>query len=54
MNSFCKESKKFVGSTNFLAWKKRINLVLIENEFMEYVLGKFAKPDKEKTQELAI
>jgi len=53
MTTFCKESNKLVGSTNFLAWKKRIDLVLIENEVMEYIHGEVTQPDKEKTQELA-
>jgi len=45
MTSFCKESNKLVGSTNFLAWKKRIVLVLTENEVMEYVLGEITQPE---------
>ena len=53
MASICKESNKLVGSTNFLSWKKRIDLALTENEVMEYVLGGVVVPDKEKTQELA-
>lgn len=35
MATFCKESNKLVRSTNFLAWKKGINLALIENEVMQ-------------------
>jgi len=30
--SFCKESNKLVGVSNFLAWKKRTDLNRIENE----------------------
>ena len=33
---FCKESNKLVGVSNFLAWKKRTDLNLIENEVMDY------------------
>lgn len=40
MGSFCKESNKLVGSSNFLAWKKRIALAFIEYEVMEYVTAK--------------
>ena len=50
MATFC---NKLVGSTNFLALKKRIDLTLIENEVMEYVLGEVVEPSKENTQELA-
>jgi len=39
MAPFYKEINKLVGLANFLAWKKRIDLVLIENEGMEYLLG---------------
>lgn len=44
MNSFCKEINKLVMSSNFLAWKRRIDLVLKENEAMYHVNGKFFKP----------
>ncbi len=50
--SFCKEGNKLDGSTNFQAWKKIIDLVLIENEVMDYVLGNITELEKEKTQEL--
>ena len=53
ITTFFKEINKLVGSTNFLAWNKRIELVHTENEVMEYVLGEFIVPDKEKNQELA-
>jgi len=51
--SFCKESNKLVGLVNFLAWKKRTNLILIENEVVEHVKGSINKPPKEETQALA-
>ena len=41
-----------VGTNNFLAWKKRIDL-LKENELLEHVKGNIAIPAKEQTQALA-
>ena len=35
MGSFCKESNKLVGSSNFLAWKKMIDPALTEHKVME-------------------
>ena len=35
--SFCKESNKLVGTNNFLAWKKRTDLLLKENEFLDFI-----------------
>lgn len=52
MATFCKESNKLGGSTNFLAWKKMIDLALTKNEVMEYVLVEVVEPSKEKSQEL--
>jgi hypothetical protein len=51
--SFCKESNKLVGASNYLAWKKRTDLNLIENEVMEHVKGSITKPRKEDAQALA-
>jgi len=48
--SFCKESNKLVGAANFLAWKKRTNLNLIENEVMDHIKGSITQPPKEDTQ----
>jgi len=31
MTSFGKESNKLVGTSNYLAWKKIIGLILMEN-----------------------
>ena len=50
---FCKESNKLVGASNYLAWKKRTDLNLIENEVMEHVKGSITKPRKEDAQALA-
>jgi len=49
MTSFCKEGNKLDVSSNFQAWNKRIDLILVENEVMDYVLGKVKEPEKEKT-----
>jgi len=51
--SFCKESNKLVGASDYLAWKKRIDLNLIENEVMDQVKGSITKPRKEDAQALA-
>jgi len=45
--SYCKESNKLVGSSNFSAWKKRTDLNLIEDEVMDYIKGSIAQPPKE-------
>jgi len=49
---FCKKRNKLVGASNYLAWKKRTNLNLIENEVMDHVKGSITKPSKEDSQEL--
>ena len=51
--SFCKESNKLVGTNNFLAWKKRTDLLLKENELLEHVKVNITIPTKEQTQALA-
>ena len=51
--SFCKESNKLVGASNYLAWKKRTYLNLIKNEVMEHVKGSITKPREEDAQALA-
>ena len=48
--SFCKESNKLVGTNNFLAWKKRTDLLLKENELLEHTKGNITIPTKEQTQ----
>jgi len=53
ITSFCKDNNKWVGSSNFLAWKKRIDLILIENEVVKHVMGSITKPPKEESQALA-
>ena len=45
--TYCKESNKPFGSSNFSAWKKRIDLSLIEDKFMEYIEGSTIQPPKE-------
>ena len=50
MTSFRKESSKLVGPSNFLAWKKRTNLNLIENEVMDHIKELITQPPKEDTQ----
>lgn len=44
MTLLCKEIYKLVGSSNFLAWKRRIEIVLKENE----VIKKVSKPSQDK------
>lgn len=44
MTLFCKEFYKLVGSSNFLAWKRRISIVLEESEVINHIYGKFSKP----------
>ena len=51
--SFCKESNKLIGTNNFLAWKKKTDLLLKENELLEHVKGNITIPAKEQTQALA-
>ena len=51
---FYKESNKLVGAVNFLAWKKRTDLNLIENEVMDHIKGSITQPPKEDTQAHAI
>ena len=53
MTTLCKENNKYVGTSNYLAWKKRIDLVLIENEVFEYVKGSMTKPPQEQSQALS-
>ena len=48
--SFCKESNKLVGVVNFLAWNKRIDLNLIEDQVMDHIKGSITQPPKEGTQ----
>ena len=51
--SFCKESNKLVATANFLAWKKRSDLLLKENEILDHVKGSITVPAKEQTQALS-
>ena len=52
MTSFYNESNKLVGSSNFLAWKKRRDLILIENEVIGHVKGSIVEPPKEEAHDL--
>ena len=45
--TYCIESNKLVGSSNFNAWKKRTDLKLIENEVMGFIEGSTIQPPKE-------
>lgn len=47
---FCKERNKLVGASNFITWKKRANLNIIENEVMDHIKGSKTLPSKEDTQ----
>lgn len=51
--SFWKESNKLVGTVNFLGWKNKIDLLLKENELLDYIKWCASVPTKEKTQALA-
>ena len=51
--SFFQESNKLVVTNNFLAWRKRTDLLLKENELLEQVKGNINIPAKEQTQALA-
>jgi len=53
MGTLCKERNKLIGESNYLAWKKTIDLILAKSEVMEYDTGEITEPRKEKTQELA-
>lgn len=53
MNSFCKESNNLAVSSIFFAWKKRTNLIFIENEVIGHVKGLFVEPPKEEAQAIA-
>ena len=50
---FFKERNKLVGTNNFLAWKKRNDLLLKENDLLEHVKWNITIPAKEQTQALA-
>ena len=51
--SFCKENNTLIGTNNFLAWKKRTDLLLKENKLLEHIKGNVTIPAKEQTQALA-
>ena len=45
--TYCLESNKLVGLSNFNAWKKRTDLKLIENEVIGFIEGSTIQPPKE-------
>jgi len=49
---FCKENNKLVEASNYLAWMKRTDPNLIENEVMVHVKGSITKPAKKDAQAL--
>jgi len=48
MTSCFKENQKLVGVSNFLVWKRRIDIVLEVNEVIDHVHGKVSKPSEEE------
>lgn len=52
ISSFCKERNKLVGSKNYLAWKKRTDLILKKNEAIGHVKVLIVEPPKEEAQAL--
>ena len=46
MTSCFKENHKLVGISNFLAWKRWIDIVLEVNEVIDHVHGKVSKPSE--------
>ena len=50
---FCKESNKLIKASNYLAWKKRMNMSLIEKEVMEHVKGTITKPGSKDSQAIS-
>ena len=48
MTSCFKENHKLVGISNFLVWKRRMDIVLEVNEVIDHVHGKVSKPSKEQ------
>jgi len=48
MTSCFKKNHKLVGISNFLAWKRRIDIVLEVTEVIDHVYGKVFKPSEEQ------
>jgi hypothetical protein len=46
-----KLEKKIEGSSNFIAWKKRIDLILSKNKVLDIVKGKIVELDFEAGKE---
>ena len=58
MSNSMKGENKLEGASNYRAWKKRIDLILEKNKFLDLVLGKIKNPtdevEKEKFKEIKI
>jgi hypothetical protein len=50
MNSM-KSENKLDGASNFIAWKKRIDLILAKNKVLDIVKGKIVKPKFKEGEE---
>jgi hypothetical protein len=46
-----KSEKKLDGTSNFRAWKTRIDLILAKNKVLDIVKGKIVKPECEEGEE---
>jgi hypothetical protein len=46
-----KSENKLDATSNFRAWKKRIDLILAKNKVLDIVKGKIVKPDFEEGKE---
>jgi hypothetical protein len=46
-----KSENKLDGSSNFIAWKKRIDLILAKNKVLDIVKGKIVKPEFKEGEE---
>jgi hypothetical protein len=46
-----KSEKKLEGDSNFIAWKKRIDLIVEENKVLDIVKGKNVEPQFEEGKE---
>ena len=43
-SSFCKDYEKLGDSSNFLAWKIRLEIIVDNNDILEYIQGKVLEP----------
>ena len=49
MSNSMKGENKLEGTSNYRAWKKRIDLILKKNKVLELVKGKVKKPTNESS-----